>query len=173
MGAPRLSSTSPADSGPTFLDMVLRPYRSLPRRAFRLMMLGLAAIGIAVAIAAILVGAWPIVGFFALDLALIYFAFRLSYRSARQHECVRLTEKSLTVEHVSAAGARRLARFEPYWAKVRLTDTENTSSLSVGSHGRMLVLGSFLAPEARRSFARQLTDALRRWRAFIERNNAQ
>ena len=29
-------------------------------------------------------GAWPVCGFFGLDVALVYLAFRLSYRSARQ-----------------------------------------------------------------------------------------
>ncbi|MGH7088893.1 MAG: DUF2244 domain-containing protein [Stellaceae bacterium] len=168
-----MSLTLPPQSGPTFLDAVLRPYRSLPRRGFRLMMLGLASIGIGVGIAAVLAGAWPIVGFFALDVALVYLAFRLSYRSARQHECVRLTEKALTVERVSVAGARRLFRFEPYWARVRFAESEETNSLSIGSHGRTLVLGSFLAPEARCSFARQLADALKRWRAFVERRDTQ
>jgi uncharacterized membrane protein len=151
-----------------FLDAVLHPHRSLPRRGFHLMMLGLCALSVAAGIGFVSVGAWPIVGFFGLDVALIYVALCLSYRAARQKELVRLTEKSLTVERVSIHGARRVFSFEPYWIRVLFHEDEDTNSLAVASHGRTLVLGSFLAPETRRNFAKQLADALCRWRAFIE-----
>lgn len=167
-----MTSTLPAEDR-VFLDTKLQPYRSLPPRAFHILMIALAALSVGVGVACILVGAWPIFGFFGLDVALVYLAFRVSYRAARQHECVRLTERSLTVERVSVKGARRSFRFEPYWIRVRFHETSEANSLSVASHGRTLVLGSFLAPEARRSFAQQLADALRRWRAFIEGWDAQ
>lgn len=166
------STLSTADRR-VFLETVLHPHRSLPPRAFRVLMLSLAALSVFVGIACLLVGAWPIFGFFGLDVALVYLAFRVSYRAARQHERVRLTDESLTVERVSAKGAQQTSRFEPYWVRVRYEETPDSSFLTVGSHGRTLVLGSFLAPEARRSFARQLADALKRWRAFVEGRDAQ
>jgi uncharacterized membrane protein len=156
-----------------FLEAVLYPYRSLSRRGFVTLMAALVAASVVVGVTCIMVGAWPIFGFFGLDVALVYLAFRASYHSARQHEHLRLTAASLTVEHVSARGARRSWRFEPYWLRVIFTETDETNSLALASHGRTLMLGRFLAPGERRDLAAQLKGALARWRAFVSRFPAQ
>ncbi len=158
---------APAEDDHVFLDTVLHPYRSLKPRAFVILMLALVALSLVVGAICILVGAWPIFGFFGLDVLLVYVAFRVSYRSARQHEAVRLTERSLTVERVSIKGERRQFRFEPAWLRVSFDDAAERSPLSLASHGRTLVVGSFLAPEERRNFATQLRRAIAAWRAFV------
>ena len=156
-----------------FLEAVLYPYRSLPRRGFVLLMAGLAALSLLCGAICITVGAWPIFGFFGLDVALVYVAFRASYRSARQHERVRLDEASLTVEHVSVKGARQHWRFEPFWIRVIYAEKDQSNSLALASHGKTLVVGRFLAPGERKTLARQLTGALARWRAFIAHSPTQ
>jgi uncharacterized membrane protein len=161
-----------AEGGHVFLDTVLHPYRSLKPRAFVIIMLALVALSLIVGAICILVGAWPIFGFFGLDVLLVYVAFRANYRSARQHEAVRLTERSLTVERVSVKGERRQFRFEPTWLRVSFDDTAERSPLTLASHGRTLVVGSFLAPEQRRSFAAQLRRAIAAWRAFVTGKSA-
>ena len=35
-------------------------------------------------------GAWPVFGFFGLDVLLIYIAFRMNFRAARRYETIRL-----------------------------------------------------------------------------------
>ena len=72
-----------------FFERVLLPYRSLPPRGFTILMLVLAAISIAAGTLFVSLGAWPVCGFFGLDVGLVYLAFRLSYRSARQREMLR------------------------------------------------------------------------------------
>ena len=156
-----------------FLEAVLYPYRSLSRRGFVTLMAALGGASLAAGVTCITVGAWPIFGFFGLDVALVYVAFRASYRSARQHEHLRLTERSLTVERVSARGARRRWRFEPYWIRVIFEERDETNSLTLASHGRTLAVGQFLAPGARRDLAAQLQGALGRWRAFVSNFPAQ
>jgi uncharacterized membrane protein len=149
-----------------FLDAVLHPYRSLPPRGFTALMAVLSGLSVIAGLGFVRAGAWPVIGFFGLDVALVYIAFRASYRSARQHECVRLTERSLTVERVSARGERRSWQFEPYWLRVVLEERDETNSLTLASHGRALTVGSFLAPAERKSFAGVLQAALARWRNF-------
>ena len=39
----------------------------------------------------LLIGAWPVFGFFGLDVVLIYLAFKLNYRAARLYETIDLT----------------------------------------------------------------------------------
>ena len=111
---------SDAASEPVFFDARLSPYRSLPPKGFFWVMALLSAIGFCAGIGFVLAGAWPVTGFFGLDVALVYLAFRLSYRSARQTETVRLTGAALDVERVSIRGEKRRWRFEPFWLRARL-----------------------------------------------------
>jgi uncharacterized membrane protein len=111
------------------------------------------------------IGAWPVIGFFGLDVGLVYLAFRLNYRSARQSETIRLADDAFTVERVSVRGERRHWRFEPFWVRVILQERSDASNrLLVASHGRSLVIGDFAPPATRRELALTLHDALTRWR---------
>lgn len=158
-----------AAAAPTvFYDAVLRPHRSLPPRGFVVLMLVLAAVSFCVGLAFVLHGAWPVTPFFGLDVALVYAAFRVSYRRARLREELRLTEDRLTVDRVSVRGERKRWQFQPFWLRVRLEEKdEHTNRLVLSSHGRSLVVGSFLGPAERRGVASGLTDALARWRQSL------
>jgi uncharacterized membrane protein len=157
----RAAETAPA----VFYDAVLKPHRSLPSKGFAVLMLVLAGVSFVISLVFVLNGAWPVTPFFGLDVALVYLAFRASYRQARQTEALRLTEDSLTVEHVSIYGERRRWRFQPFWLRVRLEEQdEYTNRLVLTSHGSSLAVGTFLGPAERRSVAGALKDALLRWR---------
>jgi uncharacterized membrane protein len=164
--------SSPAPSAtaevPVFLDAVLAPHRSLPPRGFLAVMAVFGGISIVAGTIFVLRGAWPVMGFFGLDVALVYLAFRINYRSARRQERIRLAEDALTVERVDVRGARRSWRFQPYWLRVTLEEKPDESNrLTISSHGRSLVLGSFLGAGERRSLAARLQDALASWRAHL------
>ncbi|MBV9859021.1 MAG: DUF2244 domain-containing protein [Alphaproteobacteria bacterium] len=151
-----------------FFECVLLPHRSLPPRGFHLLMLLLGVVSLAVGIGFVSIGAWPITGFFGLDVALVYVAFRLSYRSARQRETLRLAEDAFTVERVSVRGERRLWRFQPFWLRVILEERADESNrLLVASHGRSLAIGDFLPPPMRRELATTLREALAHWRRAL------
>ncbi len=155
-----------ADSDtPCHYTAVLQPHRSLPPRGFTVLMLAVAGVSFAVSLGFVLHGAWPVTPFFGLDVALVYLAFRLSYRQARQREELRLGDDSLTVDRISIYGERRRWQFQPFWLRVRFEEQdEHTNRLVLSSHGRSLVVGSFLGPEERRGVARGLMEALRDWR---------
>jgi uncharacterized membrane protein len=158
---------------PVFFERVLWPHRSLPPRGFRMLMLGLGLLSLIVGIVFLAVGAWPVCGFFGLDVALLYLAFRISYRSARQRETLRLAGDQFTVERVGIYGERRQWRFQPFWLRVVLEERPDESNrLSLASHGRSLVIGDFLAPPMRRELAANLRDVLARWRAALNPANA-
>src|SRR5437660_4131941 len=169
MGA-TLDPAGPA--GPPLADVsferVLLPHRSLPPHGFRVMMGLLGIISIAVGIGFVSVGAWPICGFFGLDVALLYLAFRLNYRSARQSETLRLADDQFTVEQVGIYGERRLWRFQPFWLRVVLEERSDESNrLLLASHGRSLPIGDFLPPPSRRELAMTLREVLACWRAAL------
>lgn len=151
-----------------FFERVLLPHRSLPPRGFHILMGILFLISLGVGIGFVMLGAWPVCGFFGLDVAAIYVAFRISYRSARRRETLRLAGDEFTVERVSIRGEHRIWRFQPFWLRVVLDQpNEHTSRLSLVSHGKSLVIGDFLPPPARPELAQSLKDALARWRGSL------
>jgi uncharacterized membrane protein len=151
-----------------FFERVLLPYRSLPPRGFHLLMLLLGLLSLIVGIVFVALGAWPIVGFFGIDVAALYLAFRLSYRSARRREVLRLAGDDFTVERIDIYGERRIWRFQPFWLRIVLEERADESNrLVIASHGRSLVIGDFLAAPMRRELASSLRAALARWRAAL------
>jgi uncharacterized membrane protein len=154
-----------APSGRPVFERVLMPHRSLPSRNFHLLMGLLGLISLTVGVGFIAVGAWPVIGFFGLDVGLVYLAFRLNYRTARQSETIRLADDVFSVERVGVRGERRNWRFQPFWVRVILEERPDASNrLLVASHGRSLVIGDFVPPTIRRELAVTLRDALTRWR---------
>ena len=87
-----------------YLDAVLHPHRSLPPKGFLAVMIGVGAVSFCAGLAFLLMGAWPVFGFFGLDVALIYWAFRMNYRAGRMIEHVRLTDQVLDIRRVHPSG---------------------------------------------------------------------
>jgi len=110
-------------------------------------------------------GAWPVFGFMGLDVALLYFLFRLNYRDAKEKEFVRLTDEALTVRRVRANGEEQSWSLEPYWLRVEMDDPpRHESALVLAARNRRLAVGSFLTPEERLEMAHALRRALHRQR---------
>ncbi|MGD9616967.1 MAG: DUF2244 domain-containing protein [Alphaproteobacteria bacterium] len=156
-----------------FFERVLLPHRSLPSHGFHILMLLLGLVSLALGIGFVMIGAWPVVGFFGLDVALVYLAFRLSYRSARQREILRLAGEEFTVERVDVYGERRVWRFQPFWLRVILLERPDESNrLLLASHGRTLPIADFLGAPTRRELAETLRSVLHRWRAALNPANS-
>ncbi|MDP6953830.1 MAG: DUF2244 domain-containing protein [Alphaproteobacteria bacterium] len=170
METSRNPDAQPADQGqPLLFDAVLRPHRSLSGSGFLVLMAVIGVVSFAAGMVFLLMGAWPVFGFFGLDVALIYFAFRLNYRDARRSERLRLRRDSLEVQRVGPGGHISRWRFQPYWLHVDLENAaEHHSRLTLSSHGRSVSIGDFLAPEERASLCEALRAALGRCRCLPE-----
>lgn len=140
----------------------LRPHRSLSAGHFRLLLALFAGASIFVTLPFFLLGAWPIVGFMGVDVALFYFAFRANFRAARAYEDVTLTPVELQVAKVSPRGARAEWRFNPAWVRLEREEDEayGTSRLALVSRGRRLEIANFLGPDQKAEFADGLSRAL-------------
>jgi uncharacterized membrane protein len=101
---------------------VLRPHRSLGPQGFLIVMGLLTTVSFIAGLAFTLMGAWPVFAFFGLDVALVYLAFKLSYRSGRAYELVELTAEQLTLTRVDPGGRRQSIDFNPYWVRVELDE---------------------------------------------------
>ncbi len=140
---------------------VLTPHRSLGPTGFIVLMAALAGISFATGIAFLLIGAWPVLGFFGLDVALVYVAFKLNYRSGRLYETVELTHAKLTWTRVHPSGRREQFDCNPYWARVNLREwPDGRTDLRLIAQGKELVFGRFLTDDERRQFASALRGAL-------------
>lgn len=148
-----------------YFDAELTPHRSLSERGFKILIGLVAAANLAVGLAFYWSGAWPVFGFMGLDVALLYFLFRLNYRHAQEKELVRLTDDGLNVRRISANGEEREWSLEPYWLRVEMDDPpQHDSALVLASRGRRLIVGAFLTPEERLEMAQALRAALHRQR---------
>lgn len=146
-------------------NAVLHPHRSLSPTGFVVLMVAVSVVSFGAGIAFVLRGAWPVFGFFGLDVLLIYVAFRVNYRWGRMYETLLLTEDTLTVERVLPDGKTRRWRFQPYWLRISIDDPpRHDSGLILSSHGKSLVIGAFLTLEERLEVAAALAEALAKLR---------
>jgi uncharacterized membrane protein len=122
---------------------------------------GIVLVSAAVGAGFMMVGAWPVTGFFGLDVVLLYAAFRWHDRQSRRAEFVRLDRDGLTVRRLDPNGSSRSWQFEPYWLQVSIeATTRHDHRLVLRSHGRSLEIGAFLTPDEREELACALRDAL-------------
>ena len=157
-----MSADNDLTQEPTIFSAVLTPHRSLGRKGFLILMTVLGLISFATGTAFLLAGAWPVFGFCGLDVLLIYFAFRVSYRRAKAYEQVTVTPSELTVRQVSHHGRISEWTLNPLWVKLdRVVHAEfGIERLFLVSHGRRLAIAGFLGPQEKESFALALSAAL-------------
>lgn len=153
--------------GEAVFDAVLQPHRSLSPAGFGLLMAALTVSLAGLGFAFFAIGAWPVLGFCGIEFGLLYLAFRINYRDGRAYEHLRLGATMLEVRRVDGRGrSRGTWRFPPNWLRVTMDDPpEHGSQLALSSHGRELVIGSFLTPDERLDLARALRRAIEVWRA--------
>jgi uncharacterized membrane protein len=147
---------------PQIFSALLTPHRSLNRTGFLAVMLFLSVVSFVTGIVFLMMGAWPVFGFFGLDLLVIWWAFKVNFRTARASEEIVVTASELRVRRVSHRGRVAEWVMNPLWVKLDLEADEEfgIERLYLVSRGRRLSIGSFLGPDEKASFARALLDAL-------------
>lgn len=140
----------------------LKPYRSLTRRNFHVIMMIFSGASLFSSLPFVLFGAWPVAGFMGLDAALFYFAFRANFNAARAYEDVLVTHFELSLAKVSARGRRMEWRFNPAFVRLEREEHEEfgTQRLALVSRGRSVEIAGFLGPGEKADFARALQQAL-------------
>jgi uncharacterized membrane protein len=147
---------------PELFSALLTPHRSLGRTGFLAVMVFIGVVSFAAGLAFLLMGAWPVLGFFGLDVLAIYWAFRINFRRARASEEIRMTPSELRVRRISHRGHVAEFVFNPLW--VRLDQKRHpeygVERLYLASRGRRIAIGNFLSPDEKASFANALMSAL-------------
>src|SRR5450759_3919107 len=140
------------EAQPELFSALLTPHRSLSRAGFVAVMTFVTIISFAAGLACLLMGAWPVFGFFGLDVLVIYWAFWVNFRDARATEEIRVTASELRVRRVS----------HPLWVqRDRKTHAEfGIEKLYLVSKGHRVSIARFLGADEKASFAKALTAAL-------------
>ncbi|WP_339765877.1 DUF2244 domain-containing protein [uncultured Hoeflea sp.] len=143
-------------------EAVLSPHRSLGRLGFVLLMSITTVITAVHMVIFARVGAWPVFAFFGLDLALLFGAFWLSYRSGRMREFIRMSRTDLSIRKVFPSGRSVDHQFNPFWTRFSIARHEEIgiTDMRVSSRGQQTEVGSFLNPEDKESFATAFQRAL-------------
>jgi uncharacterized membrane protein len=141
---------------------VIRPHRSLGKDAFRILMTLCCLATVAASVPFVVMGFWPVAGFFGLDLLALFIAFQVNFRTGASFEEVELTPLQLLIRKVTHRGEAREWRFNPLWTRLdrQMDDEFGLQRLSVVSQGESLVIARDLSPPERESFADALGRAL-------------
>src|SRR3954471_373690 len=146
----------------TLFTARLTPHRSLNRTGFLVLMGFVSAVSFAAGVAFLLMGAWPVFGFFGLDVLVIYWAFKVNFRDAKATEEITVTPSELRVRRVSHRGHVVEWVLNPLWVQLdRKVHAEfGIEKLYLVSRGRRVSIANFLGPDEKASFASALTTAL-------------
>ena len=147
---------------PRLFSALLTPHRSLNHTGFVVLMSLVSVVSFATGIVFCWMGAWPVLGFFSLNVLVIYWAFRINFRRASASEEITVTPSELRIRRISHRGHVMEFVLNPLWVQLnRETHAEyGIEKLYLLSKGRRLAIASFLGPDEKASFAKALTAAL-------------
>lgn len=152
----------PEPPEPKLFSARLTPHRSLNRTGFVVLMAFISAVSFVAGVAFWMMGAWPVLGFFGLDVLVIYWAFRINFRDAKATEDIVVTPTELRVRRVSHRGHVVEWVLNPLWVQFEQKSHAEfgIEKLYLVSRGRRVSIGSFLGPDEKASFAKALMAAL-------------
>ncbi|WP_407120471.1 DUF2244 domain-containing protein [Bradyrhizobium sp. STM 3561] len=141
---------------------LLTPHRSLNRTGFLAVMLFLSVVSFVTGLAFLMMGAWPVFGFFGLDVLVVWWAFKVNFRSARAREEITVTTSELRVRRISHRGQVAEWTFNPLWVRLDMEVDEDfgIEHLYLISRGHQIQIARFLGPEEKASFYNGLVEAL-------------
>jgi uncharacterized membrane protein len=150
------------DREPELFSALLTPHRSLNRTGFLVLMAFLSVISFAAGVVFLILGAWPVFGFFGLDVLAVYWAFKINFRRAGAREEIVVTPSELRIRSVSHRGRVAEWVLNPLWVQLDQVAHEEfgIERLYLVSRGRRLAIASFLGPDEKASFAKALRAAL-------------
>src|ERR1700722_14791750 len=152
----------PEQAEPKLFSALLTPHRSLNRTGFLVLMGFLTLVSFAAGMVFLLMGAWPVFGFFGLDVLAVYWAFRINFRRSTATEEISVTPSELRVRRVSHRGHVVEWVLNPLWVRLdqKVHAEFGIERLYLVSRGRHISVGSFLGADEKASFAKALLAAL-------------
>jgi uncharacterized membrane protein len=150
------------ENGEPQFAALLYPHRSLPANGFIAVMAFAGVVSLTSGLVFAAMGAWPVTAFLGLDVLLLWLAFKLNYRAARQFEEVAVWPHNVVVRQHSPAGQVREHHLNPFFARFSVERHEEfgITRMELRGEGQNISIGAFLNPLDRESFARAFSQAL-------------
>jgi uncharacterized membrane protein len=141
---------------------ILRPHRSLNLSGFRLVMALVAGASAIASLPFVILGFWPVAGFYGLDVLLLFLAFKANYRAAQYFEEVTISPFELLLRKVSPKGSTQEWRFNPAWTRLVAEEHEEfgITHLALVSRGQSVAVGHFLGADDKANLLKGLSRAL-------------
>lgn len=147
----RATASTPTE--PSF-KATLTPHRSLSQRGFLIVMAAIGSISFIAGLAFLLMGAWPVLGFFGLDVVLIYWAFKRNYRDGRAAELIEVSPHQVVLTRIDPGGRETAVDFNTYWVRTSLERrSDGRTYLNLVARDRKARIADFLSEDERREFA--------------------
>ena len=149
----------------SFSDITILPYRSLSKKGFRYLMVFVATIFFTIGVFFWIIGAWPVFGFLGLDVVLLYYAFKINYKSGEIFENLKFFRKKLLVTRNFPSGKIQSWNLQPYWAKAEiLHENSHNHNLILKSKDKAIMIGSFLTFKDKKKLMKKINDALNQYK---------
>jgi len=146
-------------------EISLYPYRSLNKTGFFILMFSLGFVSFVAGIIFMIKGAWPVFGFFGLDVLLVYIFFKINFRSGKKKEVLILTKNKLIVEFYDSKKISKTYYLDAHWLQIHLSKLKNEmSKLKISSNGKSVIVGSFLRHQEKLAVLMSLKKVLKKYR---------
>ena len=149
---------APSVASPPYVHLS-RPNRSLGVAGRRWVLGAIAATTFGVAAGATALGAWPVMPFAGLEIALLALAFRVLGQHDADFERLEIGEHEVKVEAREAAVLTRFVAHRP-WVRVVMRSSGPRCTLRLAYAGRTVPLGRMLSDEGRRRLAEAIRGRL-------------
>jgi uncharacterized membrane protein len=141
----------------------LVPHNSLSPTGFVIVMGIIAGVSFVTGLFFFLLGAWPVIGFLGLDVAVMYWAFKRSFRDGEQREIVEVDDHNLVVTRLAPGKPTQTFTFQRRWVRIELEldeERELVGPLRLFERGRAYEIAGFLGPDDKVDFWRALKAAI-------------
>jgi uncharacterized membrane protein len=131
------------------------PNRSLGPAGRRIFLASMAATTLGIGMLAVAVGAWPVMPFAGVEVALVFFAFHLVRLHDADFERLEIGPYEVRLESRDAEALTRFVAHRP-WARVIVRQRGARCTLGLAYAGRTVQLGRLMSDEGRRKLAEEL-----------------
>lgn len=135
--------------------LVVRRSASLSPSGRRWFFISILTVSLGIATGWALNGAWYVLPFAGLEMAVVYLALLVVARQGGDHESITIDADRVVVEQTRMGRTAR-HEFNRQWAQVVVARTGRKSALCMRSHGREVEIGEFLTDEQRKAVASDL-----------------
>lgn len=150
-----------------FLNLTIYPHRSLSKKGFKILMLVIIFLCLTGGIIFWFMGAWPVFGFFGLDILLIYLAFKINYKSGEVYERIVIASEKFKISRGFPSGKVQTWELNPYWARVELIKIQNQSKLIISSKEKVVSIGSFLNMFDKEKLERKINSCIKNYKKSL------